>query len=96
MTVEAFAAERPRVLERIFNLMKDIAPQSVQDNPDISFLEAGVDSMKQILLVTRLEDEFQIEFKTEHLAPEFLGSPTTVASLLLKDYRVVQAEERSP
>lgn len=96
MTFKALEADRSRLLVHIFNLMKDIAPQSVQENPDITFLEAGVDSMKLILLVTRLEDEFQIEFKTEHLAPQFLGSPASVASLLLDDYRVVQAKESAP
>lgn len=45
--------------------------------------------MKLILLVTRLEDAFQIEFETDHLAPQFLGSPASVAGLLLDHYLAV-------
>ncbi|XVN14341.1 acyl carrier protein [Pseudomonas corrugata] len=61
--------DRNTVLAQIYQLMKEVAPQSVQVNPELSFLEAGVDSMKLMLLVTRLEDAFQIEFETDHLAP---------------------------
>jgi acyl carrier protein len=89
MSSEGLEVDRHRVLAQIFNLMREVAPQSIQENPDISFLEAGVDSMKLILLVTRLEDAFQIEFETDHLAPQFLGSPASVASLLLDHYLAV-------
>ncbi|WDG55414.1 acyl carrier protein [Pseudomonas chlororaphis] len=89
MSSEGLEVDRHRVLAQIFNLMREVAPQSVQENPDISFLEAGVDSMKLILLVTRLEDAFQIEFETDHLAPQFLGSPASVAGLLLDHYLAV-------
>lgn len=89
MSSEGLEVDRHRVLAQIFNLMREVAPQSVQENPDISFLEAGVDSMKLILLVTRLEDAFQIEFETDHLAPQFLGSPASVAGLLVDHYLAV-------
>ncbi|WP_339449702.1 acyl carrier protein [Pseudomonas sp. EA_5y_Pfl2_R50] len=89
MSSEGLEVDRHRVLAQIFNLMREVAPQSVQENPDISFLEAGVDSMKLILLVTRLEDTFQIEFETDHLAPQFLGSPASVAGLLVDHYLAV-------
>ncbi|MCP1480963.1 acyl carrier protein [Pseudomonas chlororaphis] len=89
MSSEGLEVDRHRVLAQIFNLMREVAPQSVQENPDIPFLEAGVDSMKLILLVTRLEDAFQIEFETDHLAPQFLGSPASVAGLLLDHYLAV-------
>jgi len=78
--------DRHTVLAQIYKLMKEVAPQSVQVDPELSFLEAGVDSMKLMLLVTRLEDSFQIEFETDHLAPQFLGSPASVAGLLLNHY----------
>ncbi|MCI0994435.1 acyl carrier protein [Pseudomonas corrugata] len=78
--------DRNTVLAQIYQLMKEVAPQSVQVNPELSFLEAGVDSMKLMLLVTRLEDAFQIEFETDHLAPQFLGSPASVTGLLLNHY----------
>ncbi|WQG60009.1 acyl carrier protein [Pseudomonas sp. RTB3] len=55
----------------------------------MSFLEAGIDSMKLMLLVTRLEDQFQVEFQTDHLAPQFLGSPASVTALLLDHYLTV-------
>lgn len=74
------------VLAQVYTLMKEVAPQSVQVNPELSFLEAGVDSMKLMLLVTRLEDAFQVEFETDHLAPQFLGSPAAVTRLLLDHY----------
>lgn len=89
MSSEGLEVDRHRVLAQIFSLMREVAPQSVQENPDISFLEAGVDSMKLILLVTRLEDAFQVEFETNHLAPQFLGSPASVAGLLLDYYLAV-------
>lgn len=89
MSSEGLEVDRHRVLAQIFNLMREVAPQSVQENPDISFLEAGVDSMKLMLLVTRLEDTFQIEFETDHLAPQFLGSPASVAGLLVDHYLAV-------
>lgn len=89
MSSEDLEVDRQSVLAQIYNLMREVAPQSVQENPDMSFLEAGVDSMKLILLVTRLEDSFQIEFETDHLAPQFLGSPASIAGLLLDHYLAV-------
>ncbi|WP_434609327.1 acyl carrier protein [Pseudomonas sp. D2-30] len=81
------------VLAQIYQLMKEVAPQSVQVNPDVSFLEAGMDSMKAILLVSRLEDWFQIEFETDHLAPQFLGSPASVARLLQDHYLAIPEKD---
>ncbi|MDT8908828.1 MULTISPECIES: acyl carrier protein [Pseudomonas] len=86
MSSTELETDRQTVLTQVYALMKEVAPQSVQVDPQLSFLEAGVDSMKLMLLVTRLEDAFEIEFETDHLAPQFLGSPAAVAGLLLEHY----------
>ncbi|WP_339437621.1 acyl carrier protein [Pseudomonas sp. EL_65y_Pfl1_R32] len=89
MSFDTQVVDRHTVLAQVNHLMKEVAPQSVQDNPNLSFLEAGIDSMKLMLLVTRLEDQFQVEFETDHLAPQFLGSPASVTALLLDHYLTV-------
>lgn len=76
------------LLQRVYDLMAQVVPASRRGQPDLSLLEAGIDSMGIILLTTRMEEAFDIEFVPEHLTPATLESPAAIARLLHDHYHV--------
>lgn len=84
------------LLHRVYDLMAEVVPASARGQPDLPLLAAGIDSMGLILLTTRIETSFNIEFVPEHLTSAVLETPAAIARLLHDHYRVqgVRPEDR--
>jgi acyl carrier protein len=89
MTLKTAADDKVEyLLQRIYGLMAEVVPGSVRGQPDLALLAAGIDSMGLILLTTRIEAAFDIEFAPEHLTVAELKSPVSIARLLHEYYHL--------
>ena len=84
--------KRQKVEQEVISLINDIAPTEVKEKSNLLQNDLGVDSLGLIMLLTMIEDTFEIELDESDMNPFALQTVQDVIDLVAK-YADGQKEE---
>ena len=71
-------------MERLINILKEIKPEVDFNNVGNLIEDEVLDSFDIVTLVSKIDDEFDVEITPKDLVPENFATPSTIYDLIKK------------
>ena len=81
-----------KIAKDVINVINDIAPNEIKEDSDRLDEDLGMDSLGMIVLLTMIEDTFEIELDESDMNPFAMRTVQDVIDLVVKYF--MQSEEK--